>query len=84
MSLFKQLHIDTIKLGSRAQIEKDFGDEGAILIPNGKAKIFVHWMTDKGNIRSTWTMTYASKITGKVRLINGLDNEIGIQVLTDW
>lgn len=81
--LYKQLHIDTIKLGARAQIEHDFG-EGAILIPNDKAKIFVHWITDKGNVRSTWTMTYASKITGKVRLINGLDNDLSIQVLTDW
>ena len=81
--LYKQLHIDTIKLGARAQIEHDFG-EGAILTPDGKAKIFVHWITDKGNVRSTWTMTYASLIVGKVRLINGLDNETVLTVLTDW
>ena len=84
MSLYKQLHVDTIDLGSRAVLDQDFGEDGAILIPNGKAKIFVHWLTDKGNVRSTWTMTYASKITGKVRLTNGLDENTRIQVLTDW
>lgn len=84
MSLYKQLHVDTIDLGGRAVLEKDFGDDGAILIPTGKTKIFVHWITDKGNVRSTWTMTYASKITGKVRLTNGLDENNRIQVLTNW
>lgn len=82
--LYKQLHVDTIKLAPKAQLEKDFGDEGAILNPTDKAKVFVHWLTEKGNVRSTWTMTYASKITGNVRLINGLDNETTIQVLTNW
>ena len=83
MSLYKQLHTNNIQLGGKSVLEQDFG-EGAILVPNAKCKIFVHWLTDKGNIRSTFTMTYATLVIGKVRITNGLDTEVQIQVLTDW
>jgi hypothetical protein len=81
--LFKQLHVNTIELGSRAVLDQNFG-EGAILVPSPNSKVFLHWLTDKGNIRSTFTMTYATKVEGKVRLTNGLDKEVVIQVLTNW
>jgi hypothetical protein len=76
--------MDLIKLGPKEQLDQDFGEDGAILIPNAKSKAFLHWLTDKGNIRSTFTMTYATKVVSKVRIINALDEELVIQVLTKW
>jgi hypothetical protein len=81
--LYKQLQIKNIQLGSRSVLDYDFGEE-AILVPSPNCKVFLHWLTDKGNIRSTFTMTYATKVVGKVRLTNGLDKEVDIQVLTNW
>ena len=83
MSLYKQLHTNQIQIGGNSVLEYDFGDQ-AILVPNSNSKVFLHWLTDKGNIRSTFTMTYATKVSGKVRLTNGLDKEVVIQVLTNW
>ena len=76
--------MDLIKLGPKEQIEQDFGESGAILIPGARSKAYLHWLTDKGNIRSTFTMTYATKVVSKVRIINALDEDLVIQVLTDW
>lgn len=83
MSLYKQLHTNNIQLGARSVLDYDFG-EAAILVPSPKCKVFLHWLTDKGAIRSTFTMTYATKVEGKVRLTNGLDTNVDILVLTDW
>ena len=82
--LYKQVHVDTIKLAPKAQTEQDFGEDGAILLPSANSKIFLHWLTDKGNVKSTFTMTYATKVVSKVRIINALDEDLAIQVLTDW
>ena len=76
--------MDLIKIGPKDQIEQDFGEDGAILIPGARAKAYLHWLTDKGNIRSTFTMTYATKVVSKVRIINALDEDLVIQVLTNW
>jgi len=81
--LYKQLSTKHIQLGSRSVLDYDFGDE-AIIIPSPDSKVFLHWLTDKGNIRSTFTMTYATKVIGKVRLTNAKDTQVDIQVLTDW
>jgi hypothetical protein len=81
--LYKQLHTTQLQLGAKSVLEYDFG-EAAILVPSPDSKIFVHWMTDKGNIKSTFTMTYATKISGKVRLTNAKDNQVDILVLTNW
>jgi hypothetical protein len=81
--LYKSVHTKLIQIGSNAVLEYDFGDQ-AILVPSPNSKVFLHWLTDKGNIRSTFTMTYATKVSGKVRLTNGKDTQVDIQVLTDW
>jgi hypothetical protein len=83
MSLYKQLHTNQLQLGGNSVLEYDFGDQ-AILVPSPNSKVFLHWLTDKGNIRSTFTMTYATKVTGKVRLTNAKDTQVDILVLTDW
>lgn len=81
--LYKQLQIKTIQMGGNSVLDYDFG-EAAILVPSPNCKVFLHWLTEKGNIRSTFTMTYATKVTGKVRITNGLNTELTIQVLTNW
>jgi hypothetical protein len=81
--LYKSLHTAQIQLGSRSVLEYDFGD-ASILVPSPDSKVFIHWLTDKGAIKSTFTMTYATKISGKVRLTNAKDAQVDIQVLTNW
>ena len=80
---YKQLHTRLIEFGGHAVLDQDFGD-GAILVPSPDCRVFLHWLTDSGKIKSTFTMTYATKVTGKVRLTNGKDTQVDIQVLTDW
>jgi len=83
MSLYTPLTTRQIQLGSNSVLDQNFG-EGAILVPSPNCKVFLHWLTDKGAIRSTFTMTYATRVEGKVRITNGLDEEVVIQVLTNW
>jgi hypothetical protein len=54
---------------------------GVVLVPQSGAKVFLHWLTDSGKIRSTYTMTYATRVEGKVKLINGLDTQTSIHVI---
>lgn len=81
--LYKQLTTKQLQIGGNSVVDYDFGEE-SILVPSPNCKVFLHWLTDKGNIKSTFTMTYATKVSGKVRLTNGLDKEVVIQVLTNW
>jgi hypothetical protein len=81
--LHKSVHTKLIQIGGNSVLEYDFGDQ-AILVPSQNSKVFLHWLTDKGNIRSTFTMTYATRVSGKVRLTNAKDTQVDIQVLTDW
>jgi hypothetical protein len=83
MMLYKQLTTKQIQLGARSVLDYDFGEE-AILVPSPESKVFLHWLTEKGAIRSTFTMTYATKVVGKVRLTNAKDTQVDIQVLTNW
>ena len=54
---------------------------GVVLVPQSGAKVFLHWPTDSGKIRSTYTMTYATRVEGKVKLINGLDVQTTVHVI---
>ena len=54
---------------------------GAVLIPNPNSKIFLHWLTDNGNIRSTYTMTYATRVEGKLKIINGSATATAVHVV---
>jgi hypothetical protein len=81
--LYKQLQTKTIQLGSRSVLDYDFG-EASILVPSPNSKVFIHWLTDKGAIKSTFTMTYATKVSGNARLTNAKDTQVDIQVLTNW
>jgi len=78
--LYKSLKHHNIQLEPKAKVEFDAGD-GVILVPPTESKIFIHWLNDKGQLRNTFTMTFDTQITGKVRLINGLDKPATIHVI---
>jgi hypothetical protein len=78
--LYQPLKNYTIKLDPKETKDLD-AQTGAILIPSPNSKIFLHWLTDKGNIRSTYTMTYATRVEGKLKVINGLDATTSIHVI---
>lgn len=78
--LYQPLKNHTIQLGPKESKDLD-AQNGTVLVPNPNSKVFLHWLTDKGNIRSTYTMTYATRVEGKLKLINGLDATTSIHVI---
>ena len=80
--LYKQLGTNWIKLDVKESIEFNAG-EGAILIPPADSKVFLHWLTDKGNVKATFTMICATLVTGKIKVINGSPNHLDIRVIND-
>jgi hypothetical protein len=78
--LYQPLKNHVIQLGPKESQDLD-AQNGAVLVPNPNSKVFLHWLTDKGNIRSTYTMTYATRVEGKLKLINGLDATTSIHVI---
>jgi hypothetical protein len=78
--LYRPLKHHVINLDPKGSTELD-AQNGAVLVPNSNSKIFLHWLTDSGKIRSTYTMTYATRVEGKLKLINGLDATASIQVI---
>lgn len=78
--LYRALKYTIIELGPKETAELD-ARTGVILVPNPNSKVFLHWLTDSGKIRSTYTMTYATRVEGKLTLINGLDATTAIHVI---
>jgi len=78
--LYRSLKNNTINLDSKQTIEFD-AESGVVFVPQQGSKIFLHWFTSKGNIRSTFTMTYPTWVEGKLKLINGLDATTSVHVI---
>jgi len=78
--LYRALKNSTIKMNGKETVEFDAG-EGVVFVPHPNSKIYLHWLTDSGKMRQTYTMTFDTKVTGKVKLINGLDNPTSIHVI---
>ena len=78
--LYLPLKNYTIQLSPKDSTELD-AQNGVVLVPQSSAKVFLHWLTDSGKIRSTYTMTYATRVEGKVKLINGLDVQTTVHVI---
>ena len=78
--LYQPLKNHTIQLGPKESKELD-AQLGVVLVPQSNAKVFLHWLTDSGKMRSTYTMTYATRVEGKLKLINGLDATTSIHVI---
>ena len=77
---YQALQHKTLKLAGKAQIEYDAKD-GAYLVPDENSKVFIHWKNDSGKILATYTMTFPTKIEGKVTLINALDKPCQIRAI---
>jgi hypothetical protein len=78
--LYQPLKNYFIQLGPKETKDLDAGG-GVVLVPQSTSKIFLHWLTDSGKIRSTYTMTYATRVEGKLKVINGLDTATDIHVI---
>ena len=78
--LYRTLKNSTLKLDSKETIEFDAG-EGVVFVPQPNSKIYLHWLTDSGKMRQTYTMTFDTKVTGKLKIINGLDSPTSIHVI---
>jgi hypothetical protein len=78
--LYRALKTITINLDSKATIDLD-AHNSTILIPNSGSKVYIHWLTESGKIRQTFTMNFATQVQGKIKLINGLDKPAQIQVI---
>lgn len=78
--LYRSLKHQTITLGPKEDQEFDAG-LGVVLVPQPNSKIFLHWFTDSGKLRQTYTMTFATQAEGKFKLINGLDKPTSIMAI---
>lgn len=78
--LYKALSSQYIELGAHEVLEWNARD-GVVFMPQSNSRIFLHWLSEKGNIRSTYTMTGPTRVEGNLRLTNALDIETTIQVV---
>ena len=78
--LYQALKNYLITIGPKDSTELD-AQNGVVLVPQSGSKVFLHWLTDSGKIRSTYTMTYATRVEGKVKLINGFDVQTTVHVI---
>jgi hypothetical protein len=78
--LYKSLKTTKLQIESGGVIQWECGT-GVVLVPQSACKIFAHWHTDKGNLRSTYTITGATRLEGLVQLTNALDTEVIVQIV---
>lgn len=71
----------TLNLAAKGQIEIDAESDSIILVPEEGSKIYLHWKTDTGKLVATYTMTFPTKIEGKVTMINALDKPVQIRAI---
>lgn len=78
--LYRALKNHSIQLGPKETVEFD-AQTGVVFVPQPNSKIFLHWLTESGKLRQTYTMTFATKVEGQLKLINGLDNPTSVHVI---
>jgi flagellar hook assembly protein FlgD len=69
-----------IKLANKATSELD-AREGVVLVPQDGAKVFIHWTNENGKLVNTYTMTFPTRVSGNLKLINGSDKETTVQII---
>jgi hypothetical protein len=52
------------------EVEFSAGPNGSILIPPSGTKVFLHWTNENGKLISTHTLTYATLVHNRLRLIS--------------
>jgi hypothetical protein len=78
---YQALKHKPLTLEAKTQLELDAEDDALILIPDEGSKVYLHWKTDSGKLTATYTMTFPTKVEGKVTLINALDTSAKITVI---
>jgi hypothetical protein len=78
--LFQALKHNTVQLPAKGEHILD-AQNGVVLVPQPNSKIYLHWLTDSGKLRQTYTMTYPTRVESKLKLINGLDTPTSVQVI---
>jgi len=69
-----------IKIEAKSEVEYNAGT-GTVLVPPADARIFLHWLNDKGKLISTFTLTYATLVENKLKIINGTNDSISITAI---
>jgi hypothetical protein len=78
--LYQALKTTPIRLEGRAVLQWECG-KGVVLMPQNECKLYAHWHNPTGKLRSTYTITAPTQITGLVQLTNGLDAEALFQLV---
>jgi hypothetical protein len=59
-----------IKLSAKETKDLDAGT-GLVLVPQGSAKVFLHWVTESGKVYATHTLSYPTLVQNTLKLVNG-------------
>ena len=78
--LYQSLKTTPMRLEGRAVLQWECGN-GVVLMPQNECKIFAHWHTEKGKLRSTCTITAPTRVEGLVLLTNALDTDALFQLV---
>ncbi len=77
---YKPLKNQFLKLTPKGELVFDAGP-GTVLIPPADTKVFLHWTNENGKMISTFTLTYATMVQNKFKIINGSDKAISIHAI---
>jgi hypothetical protein len=78
---YQALKHKTINLAAKAEYELDSVDAEVTLVPNDGDKVFIHWKNQSGKLMATYTMTFPTRIDGKVTLINALTKPASVRII---
>ena len=78
---YKALKNNYIKLAGKEEVEFDAG-EGTVLIPPPNTKVYLHWTNSNGKLVSTFTLTYATLVQNKIKIINSTNTPLSIHAIT--
>ena len=79
--MYKPLKTENIVLEAREEAYFN-ADTSVVFVPHWNSKIYLHWLTEDGLVKNTFTMTYATKVEGKIKIINASTrNPTSIQVI---
>jgi len=77
--LYQALSPHNIRLETNESREIDAGT-GAVLIPEDDSKIFLHWHNGE-KLRATYTMTDATRVFERVKLINASGRVVAVKII---
>jgi len=54
---------------------------GSVLVPDENTKIFLHWLTEKGKLAATYTLTFPTLVHDTVKLVNNSGKPVKVRVI---